>query len=156
MIKFTPIASAFAIILAAAITTGCASAPSRLTTASDEGVLRTVTGTVVSIEAKKRSALTATNVAASNVASTNGSSTVGLLALAVDVLDHQSAKSRETYYEIKIINEATGLEEHWESEIESHTKFVAAGDRVRLIKKRYGAEASHNLTRFPHKDALTR
>ncbi|MFN9473230.1 hypothetical protein [Acidovorax sp.] len=156
MTKLTRPASVFAVLLATALMAGCASAPSRLTTASDEGVLRTVTGTVVSIEAKKRSALTATNVAASNVASTRGSSTLGVLALAVDVLDHQSAKSRETYYEIKIINEVTGQEELWESEIESHTTFVAAGDRVRLIKKRYGAEASHNLTRFPHKDALTR
>lgn len=126
------------------------------TKASDPDVISTVTGEVVSIETKHRTALTVTNTTAAVVTSQQGASALGLAAFAVDVLDHQAAKSRENYTEVKLINEATGKEVIWDSGIDSLPQYVDTGDRVRFISKKYGAEAFYNLTRNPKNDALTR
>lgn len=140
------------------LASGCASHghPAALSKAGDPDVIRTVTGQVVSIEAKKRSALTITNVAASNVASARAGSTLGLVAIAVDVLDHQAAKGSDTVYEVTLIDEKSGQDETMIMDLPNLTNFVKVGERVRLIHKKYGAESSHNLTRFPHKEELTR
>lgn len=139
----------------ATLATGCATR-NTVFKASDSGVKQTATGTLVSIEEKRRSNLTVTNTAAGAVAANQGGSALGIAALAVDILDHQAAKDRDRYLVVTINDEKTGKDVVFVSDLLILLKGADVGDRIRLIQKRFGAEAFYNLTRNPSYEELTR
>lgn len=151
----------FALIAALAVVTfvtGCATRgiDDAFFRASDPNVTQTATGTLLAMEEKRRSNLTVTNTAAGVVSATQGSSTLGLAAFALDVFDHENAKNKDRFMVIKIQDEATGKESVFVSDLLTLPKYANVGDRVRMIQKKYGAEAAYNLTRNPHYDMPTR
>lgn len=147
-----------AALAVASLATGCATRniDDAFYRASDPNVTQTATGTLVYMEEKRRSNLTVTNTAAGAVAANQGGSALGLAAFALDVFDHENAKNKDRFLVIKIQDEATGKESVFVSDLLTLPKYASIGDRVRMIQKKYGAEAAYNLTRNPHYDMATR